>query len=35
VIRPSADIRIHLYWQPLDMRKAINGVVSVVEGEMA
>jgi len=34
VIRPSGDVRIHLYRQPVDMRKAINGLVSIVEGEM-
>ena len=34
MIRPSGDVRIHLYRQPVDMRKAINGLVSIVEGEM-
>jgi transposase len=34
VIRPSADVRIYLYRQLVDMRKAINGLVSIVEGEM-
>jgi transposase len=34
VIRPSGDVRIHLYRQPVDMRKAINGLVSIVEGDM-
>jgi transposase len=34
VIRPSGDVRIHLYRQPVDMRKAIIGLVSIAEGEM-
>ena len=34
MIRPSGDVCIHLYRQPVDMRKAINGLVSIVEGEM-
>ena len=34
MIRPAGDVRIHLYRQPVDMRKAINGLVSIVEGEM-
>ncbi len=34
MIRPSGDVRIHLYRQPVDMRKAINGLMSIVEGEM-
>jgi transposase len=34
MIRPSGDVRIHLYRQPVDMRMAINGLVSIVEGEM-
>ncbi len=34
MIRPSGDVRIHLHRQPVDMRKAINGLVSIVEGEM-
>lgn len=34
MIRPSGQVRIHLYRQPVDMRKAINGLVSIVEGEM-
>jgi transposase len=34
VIRPSGDVRIHLYRQPVDMMKAINGLVSIAEGEM-
>jgi hypothetical protein len=25
MIRPSGDVRIHLYRQPVDMRKAVNG----------
>ena len=27
MIRSSGDVRIHLYRQPVDMRKAINGLV--------
>jgi len=35
VIRPSADTgTIYLYREPVDMRKAINGLVAIVEGEM-
>ncbi len=34
MIRPPADARIHLYRHPVDMRKAINGLVAIVEGEM-
>jgi transposase len=35
VIRPDADTgTIYLYRHPVDMRKAINGLVAIVEGEM-
>lgn len=35
MIRPSADCEcIYLYRHPVDMRKAINGLVAIVEGEM-
>ncbi|MDH3695393.1 MAG: IS66 family insertion sequence element accessory protein TnpB [Gammaproteobacteria bacterium] len=35
MIRPSADSGgIYLYRQAVDMRKAINGLVAIVEGEM-
>lgn len=34
MIRPSGDVRIHLYRHPVDMRKAINGLVAMVEGEL-
>ncbi len=34
MIRPPADATIHLYRHPVDMRKAINGLVAIVEGEM-
>lgn len=34
MIRPSSDARIYLYRHPVDMRKAINGLVVIVEGEM-
>ena len=33
-MRPSADATIHLYRHPVDMRKAINGLVAIVEAEM-
>lgn len=35
MIRPSADACIHLHREPVDMRKAINGLVALVEAEMA
>ena len=35
LIRPSDDSTIYLYRHPVDMRKAINGLVAIVEGEMA
>lgn len=35
MIRPSLDTgTIYLYREPVDMRKAINGLVAIVEGEM-
>lgn len=35
MIRPSPDIgTIYLHREPVDMRKAINGLVAIVEGEM-
>ncbi len=34
MIRPSGAVRIHLYRQPVDLRKAINGLVSIVDAEM-
>jgi transposase len=34
VIRPSDDSVIYLYRHPVDMHKAINGLVAIVEGEM-
>ena len=34
MIRPSADSTIYLYRQSVDMRKSINGLVAIVEGEM-
>lgn len=35
MIRPAADGgRIYLHRQPVDLRKAINGLVAIVEGEM-
>lgn len=34
MIRPTGDVRIHLYRHPVDMRKAINGLVAMVEGEL-
>ncbi|MEM8562570.1 MAG: IS66 family insertion sequence element accessory protein TnpB [Pseudomonadota bacterium] len=35
MIRPGADARIHLYRDAVDMRKSINGLVAIVEAEMA
>ena len=35
MIRPSREARIHLYREPVDLRKSINGLVAIVEGEMA
>ena len=34
MIRPSDDSVIYLYRYPVDMRKAINGLVAIVEGDM-
>ena len=34
MIRPAGDVHIHLYRHPVDMRKAINGLVAMVEGEL-
>ena len=34
MIRPSQGTQIYLYRDPVDMRKAINGLVAIVEGEM-
>jgi transposase len=34
VIRPSSDAVIYLYRHPVDMRKSINGLVAIVEGQM-
>ena len=35
MIRPSADLgAIYLHREPVHMRKAINGLVAIVEGEM-
>lgn len=35
MIRPSPDSQVYLYRPPVDMRKSINGLVAIVEGEMA
>lgn len=35
MIRPSGHVCIHLYQQPIDMKKAIHGLVSIVEGGYA
>ena len=35
MIRPSGDIRVFLHRQPVDLRKAINGLVAIVEGSMS
>lgn len=34
MIRPSDDCTVYLYRQTVDMRKSINGLVALVEGEM-
>ena len=34
MIRPSSDAVIYLYRHPVDMRKSINGLVAIVEGQM-
>lgn len=36
MLRPSAECRaVYLYRKPVDMRKAINGLVAIVEGQMS
>ncbi len=35
MIRSGADAHIHLYRDPVDMRKSINGLVAIVEAEIA
>jgi len=35
VIRPQPDAQIHLYRDAVDMRQSINGLVAIVEAEMA
>ena len=36
MMRPNAeDGTLYLYRHPVDMRKAINGLVAIVESEMA
>ena len=36
MLRPSDDCgTVYLYRKPVDMRKAINGLVAIVEGQMA
>lgn len=34
-LRPEGAGQIYLYRHPVDMRKSINGLVAIVEGEMA
>mgnify|MGYP006284275805 CR=1 FL=1 len=34
-LRPEGVGQIYLYRHPVDMRKSINGLVAIVEGEMA
>ncbi len=34
-LRPEGTGEIYLYRHPVDMRKSINGLVAIVEGEMA
>ena len=34
MIRPCDNSVIYLYRHPVDMRKAINGLVAIVEGDM-
>ena len=34
MIRPCDHSVIYLYRHPVDMRKAINGLVAIVEGDM-
>ena len=35
MLRPSTNARIHLYRDAVDRRKSINGLVAIVEAEMA
>ena len=35
MIRPGDDARIHLYRDAVDMRKSTNGLVAIVQAEMA
>ena len=35
MIRTSGDIRVFLHRKPVDLRKAINGLVAIVEGSMS
>ncbi len=35
MIRPGANARIYLYRDAVDRRKSINGLVAIVEAEMA
>ncbi|MCW4344098.1 MAG: IS66 family insertion sequence element accessory protein TnpB [Candidatus Thiodiazotropha endolucinida] len=35
MIRPAADTDVFLYSEPVDMRKSINGLATLVEQEMA
>ncbi len=36
MLRPTAESgTVYLYRKPVDMRKAINGLVSIVEGQMS
>ena len=34
MLRPSADITVYLYAEPVDMRKSIDGLAVLVEQEM-
>jgi len=34
VLRPAPGVVIYLYREPVDMRKSINGLVTIVEGQM-
>lgn len=34
MIRPAGNVHFHLYRPPVDLRKVINGLVALVEGEM-
>ena len=35
MLRPGNDIQVYLYAEPVDMRKAIDGLSALVEREMA